>query len=100
MKRLGFVLAVAVVFVTASTPSYALMLSSVDGTWSNVVGGPDLVFSDPAGFKTVSVSGYGNETERQVRWGQDVGYGESGLGFTGVAPQASPVLVTVGSAYQ
>jgi hypothetical protein len=64
-----------------SSSASALTLSSVEGNWSNVVGGTNINY-----FNDVTV-GYGNGLEDQVRWGEGA-YGgpQSGLGFTGAAP--------------
>ena len=48
----------------------ALTLGTVYGTWSN----PD----DPTNVIYVT-----DGDESQIRWGDDTGYGKSGLGFTG-----------------
>jgi hypothetical protein len=49
----------------------ALSLTNSSGTWSHPVGGTNIK------YQTVY-------TEKQIRWGQDVGNGQSGLGFKGV----------------
>jgi hypothetical protein len=56
----------------------ALTLNSVSGTWQN---------ADIAAVTYTSAGiAYGNGTENQARWGVSTGYGQSGLGFTGVSP--------------
>lgn len=69
-------LALIVVGLSASSTN-ALMLSSVNGIWSNVIG------SDSVNFVHDVSVGYGNGQEDQVRWGD--ADPQSGLGFTGVA---------------
>jgi hypothetical protein len=71
----------------------AITVSSVDGSWSNVIGGDGTVnFIDGVAVP------YGNGRENQVRWGEPLGVGQSGLGFTGVAPP--PISFGVGEAFQ
>ncbi|MDZ8053530.1 MAG: THxN family PEP-CTERM protein [Aulosira sp. ZfuVER01] len=48
----------------------ALTLTDTSANWSNTVGGSNVI------YQTVG-------TEKQVRWGQDIGNGQSGLGFLG-----------------
>lgn len=48
----------------------ALTLANTSATWSNPVGGTNI------NYQTVG-------TEKQVRWGNDIGNGKSGLGFLG-----------------
>lgn len=50
----------------------ALSLTNSSGSWSNPVGGTNIK------YQTVY-------TEKQIRWGKDVGNGQSGLGFKGVS---------------
>lgn len=90
MKRLGGTIGIVLLLLLGSTAN-GLVLSSVDGTWGGVVGGDSVNF--PTG---VSVS-YGNGLEDQVRWGESTGYGQSGLGFTGVASGAS---FAIGDAFE
>jgi hypothetical protein len=66
-------------------------LSAVEGSWDNEVGGLNVIFPTD-----VSVS-YGNGLEDQVRWGEDVGNGQSGLGFTGIA---GPSTFAVGDPFE
>lgn len=84
MKRL-FSILVCTLFIAGSVN--ALTVSSVDGTWSNVVGGEYPLLRPPVGIA------YGNTLEDQVRWGDPAGSTDpglpvedkSGLGFTGIA---------------
>lgn len=78
MKRLIFIALLASLLAVANTAS-ALTLATVDEAWSSHVGG--LSVSYPINVPIL----YGNGTEDQVRWGTDVGFGQSGLGFTGSA---------------
>jgi hypothetical protein len=82
MKKLAIVFVVALLCLGGAylPQAQALTLGSVDGGWSNVVGGASVITQNA----TVS---YGNTNQRQVRWGTGTS-GQSGLGFTGVAPPA------------
>jgi hypothetical protein len=55
-----------------ATPARALTLNSTNASWNNVVDGTNVNFQNDDG-------------ESQVRWGEDLGYGQSGLGFTGIS---------------
>jgi hypothetical protein len=87
------VLALFLVFVLVA-PASALTLSSVEGNWSNTVGGQYVRYND-----NVS-AGYGNGAENQVRWGRPAySYDwnkQSGLGFTG----ASESSFDIGDAFE
>ncbi len=61
----------------------AITLSSVDSSWSDPVGGSSIDY-----INDVPVA-YGNNLENQILWGNPAtGDGQSGLGFTGIAPPA------------
>jgi hypothetical protein len=92
MRKL-IILCATILLVVVSNANASLTLSSVDGSWSNVVGGGATVNF----YNNVSVA-YGNGSEDQIRWGQDMGSGQSGLGFTGVAPP--PISFNVGDAFE
>jgi hypothetical protein len=92
MKKLITICAVVMLMVIVSDGNASLTLSSVDGSWSNVVGGAYINF-----YSGVPVV-YGNGSEDQVRWGQNMGSGQSGLGFTGVAPP--PTSFEIGDAFE
>jgi hypothetical protein len=84
MKRFSvFLLVLPLIFFTSGMAS-ALTLDAVDGDWSNVVGGAPV---NPIDGVAVS---YGNESEDQIRWGVGIPNPavQSGLGFTGVVPDA------------
>ena len=84
MKKYVFMLFSIILIAAFNTrTAEALTLSEVDGTWSNTVGGTNVNY--PA---NVPVD-YGNGSEDQVRWGDNAGFGQSGLGFTGAAPPPS-----------
>lgn len=83
MKKIYILLALFLNLLLTS-PVTAMTLNGVSGTWSNVVG---------ASGNSTSV---GNEN--QIRWGTDMGFGQSGLGFTGNAPPA--VSFTLGSDFE
>ncbi|MBM5822914.1 MAG: hypothetical protein FJ082_10840 [Cyanobacteria bacterium K_Offshore_surface_m2_011] len=64
----------------AVAPAQAqVVLDKTTGTWSNHVGGTNIV------FQTVG-------DEKQIRWGTSTGSGQSGLGFTGVDPNPNLVV--------
>ncbi len=86
------ILALAMVISLAGQAG-AITVSSIDGTWSNVVGGGGTV-----NFINGVAGDFGNGSENQVRWGTPVGGGQSGLGFTGAAPP--PITFGVGEAFQ
>lgn len=71
------VFACVLIVVCAST-AQALSLQSVEGSWSNIVGGKNINFYDDV------TTEYGNSLEDQVRWGDPAERYQSGLGFTGV----------------
>jgi hypothetical protein len=84
MKKFSvFLLVLPLIFFTSGMAS-ALTLQDADGTWSNNVGGANVI------FPTVG-------DEAQVRWG--VGFPDpavqSGLGFTGSAPPSFDVFPDV-----
>ena len=81
-KFLVFLCAVTLVFGVVGVAS-ALTLSSVDGSWSNTIGGTGVIYPVDV------VVAYGNGLEDQVLWGTGTGWGQSGLGFTGIAPPLS-----------
>jgi len=80
MKRLLLVACALTLFFGLVLNSHALTMSLVDGSWSNPVGGTNINF-----FNGVAV-GYGNGLQDQIRWGVPQAVGQSGLGFTGIAP--------------
>ena len=80
MKRHFYLLAIAILLLAAVGNANAVTTTSVTGAWSNAVGGANVNYPIDVAI------GYGNGLEDQVRWGQDAGYGQSGLGFTGSAP--------------
>lgn len=82
-----------VMLMAIASQAGAITLSSVDGSWSNVIGGGATV-----NFVNGVPVPYGNGSEEQVRWGTSLGSGQSGLGFTGVAPP--PISFGVGDTFQ
>lgn len=92
MKKLAvFLFAVFLLFGITSVAN-ALTLSSVEGTWGTVIGGAPVNY-----INDVSIS-YGNGLEDQVRWGVDIGDGQSGLGFTGASPPSE--TFDIGDAFE
>jgi hypothetical protein len=84
LKKWILFLAIAVLTLGLVPPAaQSLTLDSVGGTWSNPVGTTATLIND------VPIL-YGNGFENQARWGTPAGSGgQSGLGFTGVAPPAT-----------
>lgn len=71
----------------------ALTLSSVEGAWSNPIGGSNINY-----YYNVGIA-YGNGNEVQIKWGDPAtSAGQSGLGFTGIAPPAS--VFGIGDAFE
>ena len=79
MKKLKICIVACLLLFSLNSAQADLTLNSVDGDWSNPVGGTDINY-----FNGVAV-GYGNGSQDQIRWGTSTGEGQSGLGFTGVA---------------
>ena len=93
MKKFLLLLFVVLLVCGTMGTAGALTLSSVEGAWSNAVGGTNINY-----FYDVAVA-YGNQKEDQVKWGDPASSaGQSGLGFTGIAPPAS--VFGIGSAFQ
>jgi hypothetical protein len=86
------ILALAILILVAG-PAGAITVSSIDGSWSNVIGGGATV-----NFTNGVPVDYGNGSENQVHWGEDLGSGQSGLGFTGAAPPS--ITAGIGEAFQ
>ncbi len=63
-----------------------VVLDKTTGTWSNPVGGTNV------NYQTVGL-------ENQIRWGVSTGFGQSGLGFTGVDPDPN-LVVPFGTNFQ
>jgi hypothetical protein len=82
-KILMLLFAVSLVLGMTGVAS-ALTLSSVEGAWTGAVGGSNV------NYPTDVYVTYGNHSEDQVRWGVPASSaGQSGLGFTGIAPPSS-----------
>lgn len=91
MKKLKIcVVACLFLFLLNSAQADMLTVQSVDGDWSNPVGGVDIT------YPTAAV-GYGNGSQDQIRWGTSTGQGKSGLGFTGIEDDTD---ITVGSPFE
>jgi len=83
MKTLMTICTIVGLLLVAVDTANALTLESVGGTWSNTVGGAPVNYYGPLYID------YGNEDEYQVRWGEDIGDGQSGMGFTGKSPPSA-----------
>lgn len=83
----GFACIIAVSLLIAVNSASAIDVFSVDGDWSNPVGGMNINYIDGVGVA------YGNGSQDQIRWGTEyLDQGQSGLGFTGSAgPQFSVI---------
>ena len=81
MKKSAVLSSVFLLAFLIAGAANALTLSRVDGIWTATTSGSNVRF-----FNDVAI-GYGNQTENQVRWGTGSS-GQSGLGFTGIAPPA------------
>ena len=96
MKKLLVLTLMFVVWATADSPATAaLNLATVDGAWSNPVGGVGITYNDG-----VAVA-YGNTLQDQIRWGTPYHQpNQSGLGFTGaVGGSVGPLSVTENVAF-
>lgn len=91
-KRCLLVITTVLILAGVGTANASVTLSSVDGSWSNTVGGTGVNY--PVGV----VVGYGNGLEDQVRWGDPAEFAQSGLGFTGVAPPS--MSFEIGDAFE
>lgn len=89
MKRATLVAVLLSVLAVVNSAS-AYSVSNVDGDWSNVQGGTNVLIQDMA------IGGYGNGTQNQVRWGTGP-FGQSGLGFTG---NATPLNFNEGDTFE
>ena len=85
---------VGAVLLASPMANASVTMTSVDGNWSNPVGGTQI------GYRNGVAIGYGNTLEDQIRWGtpfeapDEVDY-QSGLGFTGIAPLDKTVYTDV-----
>ena len=86
-----FLLALTLILFTSGMAS-ALTLQSVDGEWTDWVGGSSVITT------TASVA-YGNTNEDQIRWGTGPS-GQSGLGFTGVVPDPGFLAFNPGDPFE
>ena len=89
-KLLVLTLMFTVWAMTASPAIAALTLDTVDGAWSNPVGGVGITYNDGV------IVAYGNTLQDQIRWGTPyLQPNQSGLGFTGsVGGSVGPLSVT------
>ena len=85
------IVACLLLFSLNSVQADMLTVHSVDGDWSNQVGGSFINFYNGVGVA------YGNTSQDQIRWGEDISEGQSGLGFTGIADETD---ITVGSPFE
>jgi hypothetical protein len=92
MKKLRIcAIACFFLFLLNSAQADMLTVKSVDGDWSNPIGGSFINYNDGV------VVAYGNLSQDQIRWGEDISQGQSGLGFTGIANNTD---ITVGSPFE
>jgi hypothetical protein len=92
MKKIMRMLAASTVclLLTVVSANAAWTVGTVDGDWSNPVGGTNITYVDGV------VVAYGNGSEDQIRWGMPFAPNQlqSGLGFTGIADGSSIPLST------
>jgi len=87
MKTKLAILSIVTLCLSAVPVQADLILDSVDGDWTNPIGGLDITYN------TTPVA-YGNGSQDQIRWGVPVTpAGQSGLGFTGIMPAAVPPMI-------
>ena len=79
MKKLKICIAACLLLFSLNSAQADLTLKSVDGNWSNPIGGTNIFYDD-----AVPVL-FGNTKQDQIRWGTSTGQGQSGVGFTGIA---------------
>jgi len=101
MKNFAICTVICLLFLSVNHAKAGLMLTAVDGDWSNPV--------RPAGSTKGSIiynngetDTYGNLLQEQIRWGEGENNGpQSGLGFTGVVGAAtSSAPIILGSAFE
>lgn len=92
MKSLKIYVLACLLWFSLSSAQADVWLNSVDGDWSNPVGGANINYYDGVAVL------YGNELQDQIRWGVPLTPGgQSGLGFTGVLPSdLYPTGTTIG----
>ena len=92
-KFVGVLCCVVMLVIGMISTGGAITLSNVSGTWTGTNGGSNV------NYLTATVS-YGNGTEHQVRWGIPApqAEGQSGLGFTGIAPP--PTSFQIGDPFE
>ena len=80
MKATAHVLhtAAAIGALALTSAAVAIPISSTSVTWSNAVGGSNLLYNQ--------ANGSGDSTYTDVRWGTSLGDGQSGLGFNPANP--------------
>jgi hypothetical protein len=89
-----YAIVVSLSLLAVAGTANALVISAVDGDWSNPVGGAGINLVDG-----VANPGYGNQSQDQIRWGTPwPGVDQSGLGFTGSA--APDLSVDVDTPFQ
>ncbi len=82
MKKFATYMVICLLLLSVNHAKADLMLTAVDGDWSNPIG-PGVLTVET--YDGVGVT-YGNSLQDQIRWGNYPSGGEqSGLGFTGAA---------------
>jgi hypothetical protein len=77
------IFSIVTLFLSAIPVQADLILETVDGDWTNPIGGSNITYVD------AQAVAYGNGSQDQIRWGVPVTVqGQSGLGFTGLMPDA------------
>jgi hypothetical protein len=99
MKKFAICTVICLLLLSVNHAKADLMLTAVDGDWSNPVIPSSSIYGDINYYNDV-VDTYGNLLQDQIRWGDPVKNGggeQSGLGFTGAAT-SSPIVL--GDAFQ
>ena len=100
MKKFATCMIICLLLLSVNHAKADLMLTAVDGDWSNPVG-PGTSITENVIYNTSATNdvwvGYGNNSQDQIRWGTGSS-GKSGLGFTGIAPPDSTVVI--GNAFE
>jgi hypothetical protein len=99
MKKYATYMVICLLLLIVNNAKADLMLTAVDGDWSNPVGPGtsitgNVIFDTPA-TNSVGVL-YGNLLQDQIRWGDPANSEKSGLGFTG----ATSSTIAIGDAFE
>jgi len=98
MKKFAVYTVICLLLLSVNHAKADLMLTAVDGDWSNPVGPGVSTVNTYNGVGVI----YGNLLQDQIRWGNyPNGSDQSGLGFTGIVGAAtSSTNIVLGSTFQ